>query len=63
MCSFEECYNSAYMDKAVRYAVDNGADIINLSLSSKNGELLKQLGETFAYARSKGVVVIVAAGN
>ena len=53
MCSFEDCYNSAYMDKAVRYAVDNGADIINLSLSSKDGELLKQLNETFVYARSK----------
>jgi len=36
ICSFEDCYNSAYMDQAVRYAVDNGANIINLSLSSKN---------------------------
>ncbi len=63
MCSFEDCYNSAYMDKAVRYAVDNGADIINLSLSSKDGELLKQLNETFVYARSKWVVVVIAAWN
>ncbi len=63
MCSFEDCYNAAYMDKAVRYAVDNGANIINLSLSSKDGEFLKQLTDTFVYAWEHGVVVVIAAGN
>lgn len=51
------------MDKAVRYAVDNGADIINLSLSSKEGMFISKLTDAFSYARSKGVVVTIAAGN
>ncbi len=63
ICTYQDCYNSAFMDKAVRYAVDNGADIINLSLSSKSGEFLKELNPTFEYARRNWVSVVIAAGN
>ena len=55
----------------VRYAADQGADVINLSLGflSGAGEVYNVLGEldpvydAFAYATSKGSVVVVAAGN
>lgn len=63
ICREEDCYNSAYMARAIRYAVDNGAHIINLSLASKNGEFLPDLTDAFTYAYLRGVVVVVAAGN
>jgi serine protease len=55
----------------VRYAADRGADVINLSLGvlSPVGPAAKLLGDldpvydAFAYASSKGAVVVVAAGN
>lgn len=54
----------------IRYAADNGANVINLSLGAKPGtQLLTLLGvsaeakEAVAYAREKGVVVIASAGN
>ncbi|HVM09215.1 MAG TPA: S8 family serine peptidase [Acidimicrobiales bacterium] len=51
-------------DDAIRFAVDNGAQVINLSIGS---ELDPLLGPSFArgieYAWSKGVICVVAAGN
>jgi serine protease len=55
----------------VRYAADQGADVINLSLGflSGQGEVVKVIGvldpvyEAFAYAAAKGAVIVVAAGN
>lgn len=55
----------------VRYAADQGADVINLSLGVLSGvdKAAKILGaldvvyESFAYAASKGAVVVAAAGN
>ena len=55
----------------VRYAADQGADVINLSLGflSGQGEAVKLIGEldpvydAFAYASSRGAVLVVAAGN
>jgi subtilisin family serine protease len=55
----------------VRYAADQGADVINLSLGflSGQGEVVKVIGaldpvyEAFAYATARGAVLVVAAGN
>ena len=45
----------------IRYAADNGAKIINLSLGSDNDDL--ELREAVIYAASKGALLITAAGN
>jgi thermitase len=47
--------------EAIIYAVDNGADIINLSLAGPSSSFL--LEDAIAYAVESGVVVIAAAGN
>lgn len=47
--------------EAIRYAADNNADVINLSLGGA-GES-KMMQEAVDYAYEKGVVVIAAAGN
>lgn len=47
-------------DEAVRYAVDNGADIINISMV---GYYTEEMEEAIDYAYEKGVVVVAAAGN
>jgi len=55
----------------VRYAADKGADVINLSLGwlTGQGEVLNIIGAldpvyaAFEYARTRGAVIIVAAGN
>jgi serine protease len=54
----------------IRYAADHGADVVNLSLGALPGEqgfvltgLDTAVKEAIAYASSKGVIVIAAAGN
>lgn len=47
--------------EAIRYAADNNADVINLSLGGA-GES-KMMQEAVDYAYEKGVVVVAAAGN
>jgi Subtilisin-like serine proteases len=47
--------------EGIRYAADHGATIINLSLGSRASAQLME--EAVAYAHSKGVTVIAAAGN
>ncbi len=47
--------------KGVVYAVDQGADVINLSLAGRNGS--QALQEAMEYARARGVLVVAAAGN
>jgi thermitase len=44
----------------IRYAADNGARIINLSLAGPSDA---SMGSAVAYAQSRGCVVIAAAGN
>lgn len=53
--------NSENIAKGIRYATDNGADVINLSLggNNKSGEIKKAID----YAIEKDVIVISAAGN
>lgn len=47
--------------EAIRFAADNGADVVNLSLGGAGeSQVLK---EAVDYAYSKGVVVVAAAGN
>ncbi|WP_238900486.1 S8 family peptidase [Clostridium sp. YIM B02500] len=47
--------------KGIKYAADNGADIINLSFGAN--EKSKLIAEAISYAKSKGAFVVAAAGN
>lgn len=50
--------------KAINYAVENGADIINLSLgASQFANYSKKYDTVIKNAYEKGVVVVIAAGN
>lgn len=51
----------ACITKGIHYAVDHGANVINLSLGGGNGD--SSLESAIQYASSKGVVVVMAAGN
>lgn len=48
---------------AVRYAVDNGAQVINMSFGKAYSPHQKEVFEAFQYADSKGVLLVHAAGN
>lgn len=48
---------------AIRYAVDNGAKIINMSFGKKYSPNKKAVDDAVKYAESKGVLLIHAAGN
>jgi len=52
----------------VLWAADHGADVANMSLGSSfakagNGRFLALINRTFNYAASKGMLIVVAAGN
>lgn len=47
--------------ESIRFATDNGADVINMSLGGGGESQLMQ--DAIDYAHAKGVVVIAAAGN
>lgn len=54
--------------QGIIYAADNGADVVNMSLGGAftkagNGRFVGLLNKVFNYARSKGVTVVVSAGN
>ncbi|MGV8851476.1 MAG: S8 family serine peptidase [Rhodoglobus sp.] len=49
--------------KAVRYAVDQGADVINLSLTRETLDWPLSWDSAFLYAMQNDVVVVAAAGN
>lgn len=48
---------------AIRYAVDNGAQIINMSFGKAYSPNLQYVYDAIAYAESKGVLLVHAAGN
>ncbi|TND07756.1 MAG: subtilisin-like serine protease [Bacteroidetes bacterium] len=48
---------------AIRYAVDNGAQIINMSFGKSYGTHKEAVDEAVKYAESKGVLLVHAAGN
>lgn len=54
-------WNGSAAAKGVVWAVDNGAKVINMSLSAK--EPSSDLEQAIDYAWSKGAVVVCAAGN
>jgi len=53
--------NSADIADAIHWAVDHGAQVINMSLGG--GAPSKIMARAVAYARKKGAVVVCAAGN
>lgn len=48
---------------AIRYAVDNGAKIINMSFGKSFSPEKKSVDDAVRYAESKGVLLVHAAGN
>jgi subtilisin family serine protease len=62
ICPFSSILNG------VIYAANNGADVINMSLGggfakAGNGRFVGLINKVFNYARSKGVLTVVSAGN
>ena len=53
--------SSSDVAAGIRYAVDNGADIVNLSLGSSR--LSSSIEAAVEYAQANGVLVVAAAGN
>jgi serine protease len=53
--------DSAGISRAIRYAADHGARVLNLSLGG--GARSQVMADAVAYARRKGCVVVCAAGN
>jgi len=49
--------------RAIRYAADNGAKVINLSLGRNGGPPAPAIGDAMRYAVSRGAFIAVAAGN
>lgn len=48
---------------AIRYAVDNGAKVLNMSFGKPVSPGKKYVWDAFKYAESKGVLMVKAAGN
>lgn len=48
---------------AIRYAVDNGANIINMSFGKAYSPYKNTVDEAIKYAEEKGVLMVAAAGN
>jgi len=63
-CDSDSCPTESVVE-AIRYATDNGADVINLSLG-QNGTysyLYEPFDDVINYAYSKGVIIVASAGN
>lgn len=55
--------NDDQIAEAVRWAVDNGADVINMSLTRNTSDWPESWDDAFLYAYANDVVVVAAAGN
>ncbi|MFZ9889554.1 MAG: S8 family serine peptidase, partial [Myxococcota bacterium] len=55
--------DSVGMSRAIHYAIDEGADVINLSMSSPTGYRDSMVTEALARAEAANVVVVASAGN
>lgn len=55
--------NDDQIAEAVRWAVDSGADVINMSLTRNTRDWPESWDEAFLYAFDHDVVVVAAAGN
>jgi subtilisin family serine protease len=68
VCGYiNECPFSSILN-GILYAANSGADVVNMSLGGAftkagNGRFVGLLDKVFDYARSKGVTVVVSAGN
>lgn len=63
VCSSSGC-DPKDVQEAIKYATDNGADIINMSLGSDGSLGFKEsYDEALAYAYNRGVLLVVSAGN
>ena len=65
---FQRCVNSAYDDvvlRAINDAIDDGMDVINMSLGSSFKDLAGEavFDEAFERAANAGIVVVTTAGN
>jgi serine protease len=49
--------------RAIRYAADNGATVINMSLGRNEGPAAPAIGDAMRYAVSRGAFIAVAGGN
>lgn len=57
---FYNAIQDTYIASGILYAANNGADVINLSLS---GSYSKTIENAIQYANSRGAVVVMATGN
>lgn len=55
--------NDDQIAEAVRWAVDNGADVINMSLTRNTPDWPESWDDAFMYAFDHDVVIVAAAGN
>lgn len=62
-CDERECFANAAAE-AIRYAVDNRASVINISLvSNREHGYVDTFDDAIRYAHSRGVLIVAAAGN
>lgn len=67
--TWDDIFDSPYVGtddvvaRAIRYAADNGAKVINLSLGRNGGPPAPAIGDAMRYAVSRGAFLAVAAGN
>ncbi|MGE3524759.1 MAG: S8 family serine peptidase [Gemmatimonadales bacterium] len=68
VCAYLNTCPTSSILAGVVYAAENGADVINMSLGGSfakagNGRFVGLFNQVFNYARSKGVTIVVSAGN
>ena len=58
----DAAFNDDEVAEGIRYAVDNGAQIVNLSLAG-SADCAPNVADAVAYAYAKGVIVVAGSGN